>query len=361
MLFKYMIDKCEIDHENDGLDVNFISRLIHGKPLTQVDQGREWMFEIVANKRNSFDVDKLDYLCRDNYHCGLNQQQGHQDYINFETIIKSSRVVENQIAYNIKIVNSIKMVYDLRFEMFRAIYNHKTAQAIDLMYQDVLVKADPVFDFLDNLNNPQKYVNYTDLIIQRIAKSKDSRLKDSQDIIDRIKKRQLYQHADSCFLQDYSIKDEFNVQDIVDLSDGALKADDIILLPTKYDYGCGTAYPIDKMTFYINDLNLKILEQVNDFEYGLSKPQRNQEPYMRIFVRDASKQQEAMRAFRRFCKKINPEKIISDKKNNKREANNKHKGEINDYVDNLQNIHYDQRSVGNEFQSPSQQAEDGTP
>ena len=24
-----------------------------------------WMFDIVANKRNSLDVDKFDYLCRD--------------------------------------------------------------------------------------------------------------------------------------------------------------------------------------------------------------------------------------------------------------------------------------------------------
>ena len=70
------------------------------------------MFEIVANKRNSFDVDKLDYLSRDNYHCGLNQQQGHQDYVNFKTILKSSRVIDNQIAYNVKVINSIKMVYD---------------------------------------------------------------------------------------------------------------------------------------------------------------------------------------------------------------------------------------------------------
>ena len=132
---------------------------------TPSDLGKEWMFEVVANKRNSFDVDKLDYLCRDNYHCGLNQQQGHQDYINFETILKGSRVVDNKIAYNIKIINSIKMVYDLRFEMFRAIYNHKTAQAIDLMYQDVLIKADPVYNFIENLKVPEKYVNFTDLII----------------------------------------------------------------------------------------------------------------------------------------------------------------------------------------------------
>lgn len=36
------------------------------------DDEKAWMFEIVANKVNSFDVDKLDYLCRDNYHVGLN-------------------------------------------------------------------------------------------------------------------------------------------------------------------------------------------------------------------------------------------------------------------------------------------------
>lgn len=59
------------------------------------------------------------------------------------------------------------------------------------------------------------------------------------------------------------------------MSDGTLKEEDIILLPTKYDYGCGTKNPIEQMTFYKSDLNLQIIEQVNDFEYGLSKPIRN--------------------------------------------------------------------------------------
>jgi len=76
MLFEYMIDEYNLDIEADELDKNFICRLIHGKPC-ESDSTKLWMFEVVSNKRNSFDVDKLDYLCRDNYHCGLNKQQGN--------------------------------------------------------------------------------------------------------------------------------------------------------------------------------------------------------------------------------------------------------------------------------------------
>jgi HD superfamily phosphohydrolase len=66
-----MIDEYNLDIEKDELDKKFICQLIQGKPK-EYDSDKNWMFEIVANKRNSFDVDKLDYLCRDNYHCGLN-------------------------------------------------------------------------------------------------------------------------------------------------------------------------------------------------------------------------------------------------------------------------------------------------
>jgi len=196
------------------------------------------------------------------------------------------------------------MVYDLRFEMFRAIYNHKRAQALDLMYRDVLVNADPKYNFLENLHNPETYRNYTDLIVKRIEKSDDPLLSKSKDIIGRIQSRDLYQYVDGFFLERWEWKRYFNEQDIANHSDGALKAQDIILLPTKYDYGCGEGYPIDHMSFYRNDTNFEIIEKVNDTEYGLSKPQRNQEPYVRIFVRDASKFQPAMDAFRKFCRQF---------------------------------------------------------
>ena len=138
-----------------------------------------------------------------------------------------------EIAYYVKIINSIKMVYEKRYENFRAIYTHKTAQAIDLMMQDCLVKADCKFDFLSCLNDPQKYVHLTDLIVQRINKSKDPNLKASQQILERVHTRNLYQFVDGFHLKKMEWGSYFKEQDIADCSDGAIKAEDIILLSVK--------------------------------------------------------------------------------------------------------------------------------
>ena len=73
------------------------------------------------------------------------------------------------------------------------------------------------------------------------------------------------------------------------------------MLPTKYDYGCGKKHPLDLMTFYKSDLNNELVEKVIDNEYAISKPLRNQEPYMRLFVRDPAKKEAAQAAFKRLC------------------------------------------------------------
>jgi hypothetical protein len=136
-------------------------------------------------------------------------------------------------------------------------------------------------------------------------------------------------------LSDYKWKDFFKVQDIVNHSKtGTLKAEDIILLPTKYDYGCGNNFPIDLMSFYRNDNDLQLIDKVNDFEYALSKPRRNQESYMRMFVRDPSKIEDAQHAFRKYCSKINPEWVEQMRKANQIESHQQQHE-----IDNLINIH----------------------
>ena len=51
------------------------------------------------------------------------------------------------------------------------------------------------------------------------------------------------------------------------------------------------------MTFYKTDLNLEVIRKINDFEYGLSKPKVNKVEYIRIFVKDPAKLDDAKKAF----------------------------------------------------------------
>ena len=63
-LFRYLIKENDINMPEE--DVNFINDLIGGKP--QDHPSDKWfLFDIVANSRNSIDVDKFDYLARDCY------------------------------------------------------------------------------------------------------------------------------------------------------------------------------------------------------------------------------------------------------------------------------------------------------
>jgi HD superfamily phosphohydrolase len=100
------------------------------------------MFDIVANKRNSLDVDKLDYLQRDSKHLGLTVAG-----FDWQRIMQNSRVIDNQICYNWKIESELRQVFQTRYQLFKDAYSHRVCRAIDLMIVDVLLEANPVYKF----------------------------------------------------------------------------------------------------------------------------------------------------------------------------------------------------------------------
>jgi len=64
------------------------------------------MYEIIANKKNSLDVDKLDYLSRDARHLGLKSVS-----YDYQRIISEARVINNHLCYNQKIYQDIEQVF----------------------------------------------------------------------------------------------------------------------------------------------------------------------------------------------------------------------------------------------------------
>ena len=97
-------------------DIQLVCDLVKGDSSNykQHNSDKLFLFDIVANKRNSFDLDKLDYLNRDLIHTQINQSQ-----INYTRIINNALIIDGQIAYNKKIYNEVNMVYERRFELFR--------------------------------------------------------------------------------------------------------------------------------------------------------------------------------------------------------------------------------------------------
>ena len=79
MLFNYMIEEFEVPLDTDygsQIDPKEIGHLMMGKKSQK--NLPMWLFEIIKNERTGLDVDKLDYICRDNFHCGLNTSSHKQ-------------------------------------------------------------------------------------------------------------------------------------------------------------------------------------------------------------------------------------------------------------------------------------------
>ena len=76
-----------------------------------------WVYEVIANKKNSIDVDKFDYLSRDAYHLGL---KGYD--FQWDQLMADCRVIDNSICFDIKTNQFVYDLYNVRYRMFRNIY-----------------------------------------------------------------------------------------------------------------------------------------------------------------------------------------------------------------------------------------------
>ncbi|MCQ2816585.1 MAG: HD domain-containing protein [archaeon] len=68
-IINYMVDENQIDLNSEQLKI--ICSLIKGEKRKDIKTEYPWIYQIVANKENSIDVDKFDYISRDIYNLGL--------------------------------------------------------------------------------------------------------------------------------------------------------------------------------------------------------------------------------------------------------------------------------------------------
>ena len=93
------------------------------------------MYQIVANKICSVDVDKIDYIQRDSYHIGFGLSE------KYTRLLTMCRVVDyagqQTLAWPEKLQDEILSLFETRYRLHKKVYTHHTVKAAEYVIVDI--------------------------------------------------------------------------------------------------------------------------------------------------------------------------------------------------------------------------------
>ena len=178
-LFEEIIQEKKISHEDFGKEIILKSDIgddlskngFNKKLIAKVafgDSKFQYMNEIVSG---TLSADMMDYLQRDGYFTGAEHAK-----IDHKRITQSLDIHKKKLALERSALYSFESMMHSRYQMFKAVYFHKTVRAAEVMLLEVLRLSDDEFGFSTfNLN---EFVNLTDeYVLSSLLSSKSSKLK----------------------------------------------------------------------------------------------------------------------------------------------------------------------------------------
>jgi HD superfamily phosphohydrolase len=168
-----------------GYDGDYVCNLSFG------ESQKMFYDEIIAG---SLSVDIMDYLPRDSFFTGA--EYGKVDY---HRLISSLEVLSNgHLGIDKSAINSLESMLISRYQMFKAVYFHKTVRAGEVMLLHSLISADNQLNFSNFAI--EEYLDYTDdKTIDIICSLKENKF--ASDLALDYKKRNLFKCVYEKFLQ----------------------------------------------------------------------------------------------------------------------------------------------------------------
>ena len=250
-IFDLMVDKNYLDY-SDRVRRGVKDIIMGSEDEFDVKAEKAYLKQIVANGLSSVDVDKFDYIQRDCYYSGVSAS------CNFDRFFQNIKILDNQICFKASEAHNLNDLFYTRQSLFRKVYTHRKGKAIEYMVVDAMIEADPVFNFSAKATDPKEYVKLDDTILKQIEWGTDPALGKAQEIIERLRKRQLYRYVNEVIVPGTHAADWKAVapeditthQDPSGVAGEALRPEDIIIHNVKYDWGKRDQYPLDYMKFY---------------------------------------------------------------------------------------------------------------
>jgi HD superfamily phosphohydrolase len=188
-LFEEVLNKRELNHEilttriiketqvaemldAYGLDPEELSLLSVGKSQTS----KPFINQIIAGQ---FSADVLDYLVRDSYFTGV--EYGRVD---IHRLMRSMDVLDNHLALKDTALYVLEAMVIARYEMFKAVYFHRSVRAAEVMLVRALELADEELG-LTEFDTIEEYLRLDDSsILHKLISLKDSESRKSRTAYD---------------------------------------------------------------------------------------------------------------------------------------------------------------------------------
>ncbi len=120
---------------------------------------KSFLHDIISNDNDGVDVDKMDYIIRDSSAVNLAVK------CDIHRIINNVRIVNNKLAYPIKLSFDLLDLFQTRFHLHRIVYQHRVVSAIECMLIQAMIYADPILKFSDAVYSADAMSTMTDYTI----------------------------------------------------------------------------------------------------------------------------------------------------------------------------------------------------
>ena len=181
-LFEEIIQKKKMSHEDFGKEIILKSEIgdnlnkngYDKKLVTKIafgDSKFQYMNEIVSG---ALSADMMDYLLRDGYFTGAEHAK-----IDHKRLTQSLEVHKKKLALEKSALYSFESMMHSRYQMFKAVYFHKTVRAAEVMLLEALRLSDDEFGFTSfSLDD---YLQLTDeQVLSKLISSESPNLKQAR-------------------------------------------------------------------------------------------------------------------------------------------------------------------------------------
>lgn len=260
-------------------DITFVKEMIFGPFHQGSDKDGAWpflgrgpdkffLYEIVANKISSIDVDKWDYMLRDNSALSIGITFDYRRFILHSDIVEVDG--RNRLCIRDKEAESVQEMFLDRVRLHRKGYQHRTIKVIDRMVLDALLAADQCLDLLHSDSGQllplssayEDILQFSklsdDFLMRSIQFSPDPRLENAKLILNKIAKRQLYKFVgcvEYCGEMGIKLKEVEKelvkvIKEKKESEETDLQGDDLAIIRKRINMGMGNTNPVENVLFF---------------------------------------------------------------------------------------------------------------